>query len=156
MPYPSTFSLTQTRDYYGSSRVDPQQQPELWSSRPPSGFYNEAHPTSDLLMTGGVAAGIFASGYLHVGGRRMWDRYVGLLRGIEEYSPGGILRTFQLSTFFSQFTTPAARGFHVGGEFLRGREGRSYAYYLSSLIGGGEGVHQRVLPLRPGVLPVLG
>lgn len=145
--YPNTFSLTESQEYYGPSRTDPRQQPELWSTRPPSGFYNEAHPWTGMATAGAVGAGIFAAGYLPMGRGRVWDKYIGLMRGIEEYSPGGVFRTFQASTFFSQFSFEAMRGFPVAGSEFR-RVGRAEASYLANLIGetrGGWDVHQRIL-----------
>jgi len=125
---------------------DPRQQPDVWTNRPPSGFYEEAHPTSGMLTAGAVAGGILAGGFIPVGGgRRMWDYYVGGLRAIEEYSPGGVFRTFQASTFFSQFTTQARQGFSVAGTFLRSDAGRGYARYLAQLTGDAPGTHARVL-----------
>lgn len=138
--YPNVFDFGASREYYGPSISDPRKQPDLWTTRPPSGFYDEQHPVSSMLLTGGVAAGIFASGYIPFRQGRMWDKYVGLMRGVEEYSPSGILRTFQASTFFSQFTSQARRGFYV-------RPDRAYANYLATLIGEtAEGdVHRRIL-----------
>lgn len=143
--YPSTISLTDARGYYGPSREDPRSQPRVWSNRPPSGFYEESHPASTMAIGSLAVGSAFASGFIKVGDRRLWDYYVSGIRGIEEYSPGGIFRTFQDSTFFSQFTSPARQGFSVGGEFLRSQEGRGYARYLSTLIGDQPGIHSRIL-----------
>lgn len=144
--YPHTFSLHETHNHYGPSRTDPEGQEPIWTTRPPSGFYEESHPASNLWMAGAVTGSIFAVGFIPTGGgRRVFDYYISALRGIEEYSPGGILRTFQTSTFFSQFGSPVAKGFEVSGEFLCSKAGQGYARYLSTLAGDAPGMHVRML-----------
>ena len=69
------------------------------------------HPVSDSLRSIGVGAGI-AGGMAVAGratfrGKKGWDYYHSTMLGIEEYSPGRMLRTFQLSTILSPATTAA-------------------------------------------------
>ena len=96
------YSLTQAREYYGPSLQDPREQPQLWSSRTPTPFYQDQSNVAGAALIG---AGVIGSGFMPFKGKRLWDYYTAGLRGIEEYSPGGVLRTFQASTFFSQFTS---------------------------------------------------
>ena len=87
-------------------------------------------------LTGLGLAGFIGAGFLKTKTGNVWDKYIGALRTAEEYSPGGILRTLQLSNIFSPFAS-AVRNANVfiSPEQLAGN--KSYRNYLSSLIGKG-------------------
>ena len=125
------YNLTQGQDYYGPALRPSKQQSTLWTNRSPQPFY-EGQNSSGLAALGLGAA--FASGFIPTrGGGRMWDHYTNLFRGIEEYSPGQVLRTFQISPLTSQFTSQARRGFgYTGSELAQNKPLREY---LTRLIG---------------------
>jgi hypothetical protein len=144
------FSLTEAREYYGPSRQDPRDQQATWSHRPPTPFYPEQNRLGTAALVG---AGIVGSGFLPAGGgKRVWDYYVKGMRGIEEYSPGGVLRTFQMSPFFSQFGTEH-RGLQLSAKFLEHEDNKHVLEYLTGLIGektkGGDLTYAKLL--REGV-----
>lgn len=135
------YSLTQGREYYGPSLTGADPEQERWTERTPSPFYEQQSNLSGALMIG---AGVVGTGFLPFRGKRLWDFYVAGLRGIEEYSPGGVLRTFQASTFFSQFTSQARAGWKIEAEFLRSAEGKGLREYLTTLIGEKGGTYMRL------------
>ena len=146
--FPYTFDYSTGREFYGPSLSDPKRQPDIWSTRPPSGFYEERYPVSGQVATAAGLSALFASGFISYKGGNLWDKYVGAMRMVEEYSPGGIFRTFQASTFFSQFTSQARAGFHVAGEYLRDtKEAGGYADYLARLVGesADRNIHSQIL-----------
>jgi len=70
---------------------------------------------------------------------RVWDYYLRAFRAIEEYSPGQILRTFELSRIFGPLETAAKTSRFYSPELLAElggtREGRAWIDYLSKLTG---------------------
>jgi hypothetical protein len=135
------YNTTTNRTYYGPSLQDPRSQKTLWSNRPPSAFYQDQSSVNNAAVIG---AGIAAAGSIPIRGSRVWDYYVAGIRGAEEYSPGGVLRTFQASTFFSQFTTQGRKGFRVSGDYLAGSQGKPLRDYLTTMIGESGGTYARL------------
>jgi hypothetical protein len=140
VPYPFTYSTgirgfgpEHGRRYYGPGLQDPRDQPPVWTAEPARAFYEDAHPLTNVGIAAGVAVGVGALGFIPTNKGRVWDWYVKGLRAVEEYSPGGVMRTFQLSSFFSQFETAVAKGTFIKPELLARNE--RYATYLSRLIG---------------------
>jgi len=138
------------RRYYGPSMTSPADQPRLWTSRPQEDFYEEAYGASGFVYAGIGLTGVLGLGALKVPfptgpgegflnrawkPGRMFDWYAATARGIEEYSPARIFRTFQLSNFLSQFETATMRGFTIPGEVLKTNEVQRD--YLAKLIGFG-------------------
>lgn len=122
------------RRYYGPSLSDPRDQPPNWLSDPRKDFYEASHPTSNLVYAGAGVAALGAFGFMPIGkGKRGIDLGIGLIRGIEEYSPAAVFRTFQASNFLSQFETPVRQGLHISPTLLR--ENDVYTDYLARLIG---------------------
>jgi hypothetical protein len=129
--YPFTVSLDAAQQYYGPSLSRPQDAPTLYSAEPQGSFYE----SSALGFGIGVGA-LFASGFIPTGkGGRVWDWYTNIARGIEEYSPGAVLRTFQISPFISQFQSTAKVGAAYSAEFLADPANIKYLDYLTKLIG---------------------
>jgi len=120
LAFPFTTKI-QGRDYYGTALQDRAPESAIWSS----GTQPVPHPYSQQLANLGIvsvgAAAVFGAGFLNAGqGRNVFNKYyVPALRGIEEYSPGRILRTFQASNFFSQFTTEARATRFIPADVLR-------------------------------------
>lgn len=92
----------------------------------------------------GVLHGI---GYLSTGQGRVYDHYHGAIHAMEEYSPFNILRTFQLSSFTSQFTSMAQSPAEITGKKLL--DDPALRQYMAKLIGGGEATAARLM--REGV-----
>lgn len=70
------------------------------------------HPYLDQLKNAGVAfgtiGGVTGAGYLlQRMGLPVADVTLGVIRRVEEYSPGQVLRTFQVGNIFSQFSSKA-------------------------------------------------
>lgn len=129
-------NYNELRSYYGPSLASNQ---NSWNRMYTEGDYKDPHSTSgsiaNTLVTGAGATAIGALGFAAVKGRggNVWDRYITGLRTIEDYSPGGILRTFQLSTFFSQFGTANKAEMFISSELIRGNSFQRT--YLAALIG---------------------
>jgi len=81
--YPNRFGYLTGRQYYGPSLGDPRHQPTMWTNRPASGFYQEENPASNIAIAGAVGAGVFGAGFIPTRTGRVWDKYVGLMRGVE-------------------------------------------------------------------------
>ena len=129
------------REYYGPSLQDPRSQEPIWSNRPPSPFYKDQSNIGTALLVGG---GVIGSGFIPTNSGRLWDYYTRAVRNVEEYSPGGVLRTFQGSTFLSQFTSQAQQGFQISGSYLAEQENRPLRNYLATLVGESGGTYARL------------
>ena len=90
--YPSTYSLSTGK--------------ELWSGKPQR-QEEQSGTIQNLALAGSTLIGLHKLGQAEVGSKNIYDHYVSALRGMEEYSPGHFLRTFQLGNFFSQFSSEA-------------------------------------------------
>lgn len=86
------------------------------------------HPTSETLKNLGYATGTVGGlalfGRAKFRGRKGWDFYHKVMQGIEEMSPGRVLRTFQVSQALAPFTTPATMHRYISPEALRALRGR--------------------------------
>lgn len=71
-------------------------------------------PVSAESQLGGLAkfglgiGAVAGFGYLPIGDKRGWDYITHAIRAVEEYSPGKIFRTFQVSNMLSSLESPAA------------------------------------------------
>ena len=138
--FPFVYNFNTARAYYGPSLEDPRKQGPSWTSAEQVPPYDESHGPARAISAALVGGGLLASGFLPYKGKRLWDVYNPVIRAVEEYSPGTILRTFQLSNFFSQFQTYAPK--FIDPELLRANE--SLAEYYTKLMGGGP-ARQRLL-----------
>lgn len=131
--FPFTSNLNTGRTYYGPSLESPQNPKPIWTGRDAPGLYDESHPTSNLIYAGLGFGSLLGSGFISLGkNKRVWDYYLKGLRGIEEYSPAGMFKTFQLSNFFSQFET-ATQDIHISADLLK--QNIPYRDYLYKVIG---------------------
>lgn len=145
--FPFVYNYQTGRTYYGPALEEKAPTPQLWLRGPQTPFYERDNPPSKVAWAAAGTGAAFAAGFLPTKkGGRIWDWYVKGIRAVEEYSPAQIFRTFQLSTFFSQFET-ATKTLKLTPELLRGN--RPYAEYLAQLIGGKDDVYGRLI--REGV-----
>lgn len=145
--FPFVYNYQTGRIYYGPALEEKAPTPQLWLRGPQTPFYEKDNPPSKVGWAAAGFGAAFAAGFLPTPkGGRVWDWYVKGIRAVEEYSPAQIFRTFQLSTFFSQFET-ATKTLKLTPELLRGN--RPYAEYLAQLIGGKDDVYGRLI--REGV-----
>jgi len=104
----------------------------MWTSEEPYDFYRTSHPWTNVAKAGAGIAGLTALGFVPTrNGKRVWDFYATLARGIEEYSPGHILRTFQTSTILSQFEKATQEAF-FRPELLASN--KQLGFYFAELI----------------------
>lgn len=136
------------RSYYGPALMNINQGPFV-SDEPQVTPHSTSGSLFNTAMFGATVYGLYKAGNLKYKGEPLWNRATGALRWAEEYSPGGILRTFQLSTLASQFGTGiAGKGAtrlnygHISGASLKGTQ---YANYLASLIGEEGGTYSRLV-----------
>ena len=131
--FPFTSNLSTGRTYYGPSLENPRNPSPVWTGRDSPGAYSESHPTSNLFYAGLGFGSLLGSGFIKLGqDKRLWDHYVTGLRFLEEYSPAGIFKTFQLSNFFSQFES-ATQKVNISADLLK--QNQHYRDYLHKLIG---------------------
>lgn len=153
---PFLFNYTTGRSLYGSSLEDPSQ--TEWSSHEQLPRVSNSQAFSGLAKFSIGASALLASGFINRrGGGNVWDLYYRGLRGLEEYSPGGMLRTLSLSTLASPFTsTTRNASLFVSPEQLTGN--KLYTEILAKEIGEGRGgnTFQRLITegvsLRQGTL----
>jgi hypothetical protein len=131
--YPFTHNYSSGRSYYGGALSNQPTQEPAWSTRRAPDFYEGSHPASNLIKAGAIGTGLFAAGFLPTKDGRVWDYYAKGLRGMEEFSPAGMMRTFQISNIASQFETTSIKGFHVGSQQLN--DNPILRDYYSKLIG---------------------
>ena len=142
--FPFVYNFQSGRAYYGSSldsnNKKPQQQ---FLSGPQTSFYEKDNPPSKIGRAALGLGVIAAAGFIPTGGgNRIWDFYVRGIRAVEEYSPAQILRTFQLSSFFSKYEK-STQGLKIPASMLMAN--RPLAEYYSKLIGGKKDVFSRVI-----------
>jgi hypothetical protein len=109
----------QARAFYGSALpVQPGDQQPYWTSGqqtlPPN-------PTgSNLFSVAATLGGLGALGMARLpSGRRVFDYYMSGIRAFEEFSPGFVFRTFQLSHLLSPWETAARQTRYLPPEMLR-------------------------------------
>jgi hypothetical protein len=92
------------RDYYGSSLSTYREQPTIGQG-PQSIPYPYSGQLAKLGLVSAGLAGLIGAGFIRLpnGGNVLSKYYMPVIRGVEEYSPSRILRTLQVSNFFSQF-----------------------------------------------------
>lgn len=134
--FPYTSNLTTGREYYGPSTglTQDQNSNTLYTNnpqRPPVSAYDQ------FAGFGKFAAGVGTLallGNVQVGKKRVWDYYHAGFQTFEEYTPGYIGRTFQLSNIFSPLTTEARNTTRFySPDVLAQHPGMKT--YLASLIG---------------------
>lgn len=137
--FPYVYSLASGRVYYGSALPSNNQnnQPQYWTNQPQIPVTSNFQVLKNTAITGGVLGTIGAIGFLPTKTGNVWDKYLHGMRAIEEFSPGGILRTFQLSNVFSPLSSTVKKAnYHITPELLANNP--TYLEYLSRLIGGSD------------------
>lgn len=132
--YPYTFS-SKGRAYYGSIlEANNRFQPTYYTGEEQREVVST---TQALSNTSKFALGLTALGglgFLPYKNGTIWDKYVQGFRTAEEYSPGGILKTFQLSNIFSPLESVNRQAnLFISPELLAGN--KVYTDYLTRLIG---------------------
>lgn len=123
----ASYAIQAHRDYWGGG-----EQPVQYSAG------QQALGLGNFALGAGLIAG---AGFLPIrGGKgRVWDYYLGAIKAVEEYSPGHIFRTFELSRMLDPLGSAArqSRFFspEIVSELISTREGRSWVDYLSKLTG---------------------
>lgn len=128
------------RSYYGpslqSNKERQAQQQQFWTDQPTKPVVQPGYASKRLGIFGAAVGSVFAAGFIPTKTGNIWDKYVSGLRTAEEFSPGGILRTFQASSYFSQYTSQVRRGStFISPEYLK--ENSYYREYLAKVIGEG-------------------
>ena len=127
---------------FRGSQLHQQVQSEEWTDGPqplPNPLSNQFH---SLLGVAGTVSSIWGAGKLlnkYAFHGRGWNYALQGIRTAEEYSPGGILRTFQLSHIFSPFETASKATKIFSDQHIRNLaqspEGRTWLENLSNTIG---------------------
>lgn len=108
--------------------------PDLWTNEQQRPTTPDSTAAWNTFKFGAVTAGIFGAGFLPWKGGNVWDKYLKGIRTAEEYSPGGILRTLQISNFLSPLSSTVRNGSVFITPELLGNNA-TYQRYLSNLIG---------------------
>jgi hypothetical protein len=120
-------------DLRGGQRLD---ESDSWSSGPQAFETSYWTATKNTAMFGAALAGLHAAGRIEIApGKRIYDYAVNAIRLGEDLSPGGFLRTFQLSNVLSQFTGEAGAPIKYSAKYLTEQNG--LRDYFGKLIGGG-------------------
>lgn len=140
--FPFIFDYKTARAYYGPSLEDPTRQKKpYWMDQEQVSPFSDSHPPSLAIAAAMAGGAAFASGFLPYGNQKLWNKYVPFIRAIEEYSPGGILKTFQTSNFFSQFEKRP--DLFLTPEVLA--KNPTYSQYLTKVLDSGPGTWQRLI-----------
>jgi hypothetical protein len=135
--FPFVYDYTSGRAYYGSTLKSHQNNPEIWTNQQQKPRVSDKDSWKNFAVTAGVVGGIGAAGFLPTKTGNIWDKYLYGIRTAEEFSPGGVLRTLQLSNIFGPFSSKVRNAnLFISPELL----GNNYTYtnYLSKLIGSSE------------------
>jgi hypothetical protein len=101
--------------------------------------YPTTEQASGWLKAGLSVAAIAAIGHARIGQKRGFDYLVHAARAVEEYSPGHVFRTFQLSHLLSVLETPSSQYRYFDPQMLSAMRssavGREWLEHLSRLTG---------------------
>lgn len=123
--------------------------PELYQNQPVDDWrsgeqplpYPDSRHYANIAVAGLGLGALTLFGYTKIGDQRGWDYYLKAIRAVEEYSPGKILRTFQLSHMLSPLETASQQFRYFSPEILQGLSssdnylGRGWLDYLTKLTG---------------------
>lgn len=140
--FPFIYNYDNARAYYGPSLEDPRKQTRpYWMTEQDASLYSDSHPFSLAATAATVGGTAFASGFAPWKNQRLWNHYVPFVRAIEEYSPGQIFRTFQVSNFLSQFEKRPDL-FLSPADLAKNQ---TYAQYMTKVLDTGPGTWQRMM-----------
>jgi hypothetical protein len=135
--YPFTYDFKSARANYGSllETSKYQKPPEYWTNQEQQVVHPTSEALSGLAKFGFGLSALSAVGFIKTNSGNIWDKYITGIRSIEEYSPGGLLRTFQLSNMVSPFASKVQdANLFIKPDLLQ--KNTAQAHYLKSLIGG--------------------
>jgi len=94
---------------------------------------------SGLASFGLGVGALAAAGRMQFGQQRGWDFYARFIRTVEEFSPGRVLRTFQLSHLISPLETASRQQRYISGAVLQDlaqrKGGKDFLRYIARLTG---------------------
>ncbi len=131
------------RTYYGAALPSNAQPEEQWTSgaqRPTHSFSQSAWNT---FKFGAVAGAVFGAGFIRTRTGNVWDKYLAGIRAAEEYSPGGVLRTLQISNILSPYASSVRNANLFITPALLSKN-PVYRDYLTRLIGEADGTYGRL------------
>lgn len=153
MAFYSTYGqpfLSPYEDYEQDAALSSVNKPILWTS----GSQPLVNPVSSQLAgwtkfgLGVGALALFGRANLG-GGYRGFDAYIGAARALEEYGPGRIFRTFQLSHMLSPLEVASRQYRYWSPSMIRGLKetpaGRTWIQHIERLTGQGFGGGSRLL-----------
>lgn len=130
------------RGYYGPSLQS--SQPAFYTIKPQKNGVPDNESNLAVAKFGLGVAALGAAGFIQTKHGNIWDKYVAGMRAVEEYSPGNIFRTFQLSTMASPFESSVRNAnLFLHPDLLA--KNKTYTNYLSQLIGDKTGSYSRLL-----------
>jgi hypothetical protein len=123
------------QSYYGPSlQANNLRQKTTYSQGEQPPVISNTESTINLSKFAAVVGTAAAIGNLPYKGGNIWDKYTNAMRMAEEYSPAGILKTFQLSNIFSSYES-SVRNANLFISPAQLASNKRYASYLSQLIG---------------------
>jgi hypothetical protein len=132
------------RTYYGPAlQANGNDQGHLWTT----GDQRPVQPTSssawNVFKFGAVLGGLAGAGFIRTKNGNVWDKYLSGIRAAEEYSPGGVLRTLQVSNMLSPYASNVRdANLFVSPGLLS--KNTVYRDYLTKVMGGGGDTFMRL------------
>lgn len=122
------------RTFYGTSLPSNKDSREVWTTGPQRPAHSYSQSMWNTFKFGATIGGIAGAGFIKTKTGNVWDWYLKGIRAAEEYSPGGVLRTLQISNILSPFASSVRNSdFHVSADLLSNN--LVYRDYLARLIG---------------------
>ncbi len=135
--------LNSGRTYYGPALPTNGAPPELWTTGEQRPAQDTSSSAWNTFKFGAVTGGIAAAGFLKTKRGNVWDAYLKGIRAAEEYSPGGVLRTLQLSNMLSPYASSVRNAdLHIGPDLFS--RNTVYRDYLTRVIGEKGGTYGRL------------
>lgn len=135
--FPVNYNSRMNEDPFSNMPADPRnpygsKSPTVWAGGRQRPVISEGESRMYMAGAAGVAGGIFASGFIKVGNRRVWDTYTDVVKSAEILSPGHLATTFRLGEMLSPFENMDKRQVWSGNLWASPQRQE----YLKTLLGG--------------------
>ena len=136
-------NINSGRTYYGPALPSNNDPKELWTSAEQRPAHTTGESSWSVFKFGAAVGAIAGAGFIPTKTGNVWDKYLKGIRAFEEYSPGGVFRTLQLSNMLSPYGSAVRNAnMFISPDLLS----KNFVYrdYLTKVIGEQGGTYGRL------------